>query len=199
MADGSTAPGITDANLRALVVALAPLAAIDSIAGLVARYRDPRERPGTGGEQRDAAAALDAASDRGQLTAHRVARERFGQLSLDAQRTAKWIAERGGAVRDGAPVVVSKWAEVYGRLDGPLAERELAARSKEIARRANARLNGLKHIAVTRGLNAKGAEEIDAERAREAQATAALHLAEEALHRWALGRFEALWEEWRAL
>lgn len=200
MADGSTAPaGLTDANLRELVIGLAPLAAVDSIAGLVARYRDPRERGGTGGEQRDAAAALDAASDRGQLTSHRVAHERFGHLSLDAQRTALWIAQRGGAVRDGALVGVAEWAEVYGRLDGPLAARELAERSKELSRRAGARLRGLKHRAITRGLDAAGAAEIDAERSKEAQAAAAMRLAQETLHRWALGRFDALWEEWRAL
>ena len=51
------AASLTDASLRALVVDLAPLARLDAVAGLRARSRDPREQPGTGGEQRDAVAA----------------------------------------------------------------------------------------------------------------------------------------------
>jgi hypothetical protein len=191
--------GLTDAGLRRLALDLAPLAALDSIAGLVARYRDPRERPGTGGEQRDAAAALDAASDRGALTAARVAWERYVRLTPDVQRTAWWLAQRGGAVRDGAIVSVAEWATVYGRLEGPRSVAEAAERAAVLESTAGTRLRGLKHKAARGRLDAHGAAEIDGARLAEEQARVVRVAAQETLATWGLRRLTDLWVEWRSL
>jgi hypothetical protein len=189
---------LTDEALRQIVVALAPLAEIDSIAGLRARYRDPSEHPGTGGDQRDAAAALDAASDAGRLAAARVAYARFLRLSPDAQRTAWWLALRGGAVRGGALVSVGEWAAVYGRLDGPRLVAERAERLAILSSAADTKLRGLKH-ATRHGLTAELAATIDKASTEEAQTRAAMISAQAGLRAWAMGRFESLWGEWERL
>ena len=196
MADGSTAPaGLTDAGLRRLALDLAPLAALDSIAGLVARSRDPRERPGTGGEQRDAAAALDAASDRGALTAARVAWERYVRLTPDVQRTAWWLAQRGGAVRDGAIVGVSAWALTYGSLEGHGADRERLERLTVSAEGARLRAESLKR-STRGGCSAELAREISDARALHTQASGALTDVTDRLRAWGLARFESLAVAW---
>jgi hypothetical protein len=188
---------LTDAGLRLLVAALAPLAEINSIAGLRARYRDPREKPGTGGEQRDAAAALDAASDRGQITAARVSFARYLHLSTDARMTAWWLAQRGGAVRSGATVGLAAWADVYGYLDGPRVLAECAERATVLASAAEAKLRGLKHRAATGRFSETLAREIDDACSAESQARSMRDASRKELRAWALGRFEALWDEWR--
>ena len=191
-------PRLSDSELRAMVLALSVLSEVDAIAGLRARSRDPREHPGTGGEQRDAAAALDAAHDRGALGAARVAWERYARLSPDAQRTAWWLAQRGGAVRAGALVGVKEWAEVYGRFEGPVAPRETAERSAETERAAGTRYRGLRHLAARGRLGAKGAAELDTARSQEEQARAARLASVEVLRTWGITRFEALASGWRA-
>lgn len=198
MADGSTAPaGLTDAGLRRLALDLAPLAALDSIAGLVARYRDPRERPGTGGEQRDAAAALDDASERGQLTAARIAWVVYVHLDAEDRRTAWWIAQRGRAVRDGAIVGVSAWALTYGSLEGPGADRERLERLTVSAEGARLRAEGLKR-STRGGCSAELAREISDARALHTQASGALTDVTDRLRAWGLARFESLAVAWEA-
>ena len=201
MADGSHStppPRLSDSELRAMVLALSVLSEVDAIAGLRARSRDPREHPGTGGEQRDAAAALDAAHDRGALGAARVAWERYARLSPDAQRTAWWLAQRGGAVRAGALVGVVEWAEVYGRFEGPVATREAADRAEAAERGAGMRFQRLRQLAARVRIDAKGAAELDAARSQEEQARAARLAAVEVLRAWGLVRLEALASEWRS-
>lgn len=196
MADGSTAPGITDADLRTLVLALAPMAALDSIAGLRARYRDPRERPGTGGDQRDAAEALLEASDRGHLTAARAAYARFYRLDADLRATAWWLAQRGGAVRGGVVVDTAGWADTYGAREGPGHSRANDLEARAVA--ARARLKGLKHRARA-GLTPTLAKEIDETRALSGRLDRELRAAQTALAAWGRERFAALWLAWRNL
>ena len=121
---------LDDGALHELVVGLGPLSEVDSVAGLRARYRDPREHPATGGEQRDAAAALDLAHDRGHLEAHRVAHLRFERLPADVRPTALWVSQRSGAVRQGVPVRVDEWVDAYGALQ----REDVIDRMKELRR-----------------------------------------------------------------
>lgn len=198
MPDGHapTPPPLTDAALRRAILELWPLADVDSVAGLKARYRDPREMPGTGGEQRDAAAALDAASECGRLDAHRVAHRRFGCLPPAHRATALWLAAWGGAVRKGALVTVAAVVAHFGETSGPLALREEA----RIARDAY-RLASLRHAAAkrkTRGpMKREDALAIDKARDAEASAAARHHRAAAALDAWAravLSEFLPAWE-----
>lgn len=199
MADGtpSTAPRLDDQTLRALVLAVAPLAELDSIAGLRARSRDQREHPGTGGEQRDAAAALDAASERGALTAARVTWHRYRLLTPNAQSTAYWLAQRAGAVRGGALVGVAEWAEVYARLDGPRTLGERAERLAELASAADVRLRAAKRK-VMGGRTEDGARELDDARSAEEQLRQRVEAIRAELRAWGERRFVALAREWEA-
>jgi hypothetical protein len=197
MADGSAPAGLTDAALRRLALDLAPLGDLDGIGGLVARYRDPRERGGTGGEQRDAAAALDAASDAGRLTAARVAWAPYTRLDADLRRTAWWIAQRGRAVRDGAIVGVSAWALTYGTLEGPGADRERLDRLTVAAEGARLRMESLKR-STRGGCSPELAREISDARALHTQASGALTDVTDRLRAWGLARFEALAVAWEA-
>lgn len=188
---------LDDFDLRRLVNALAPLAEIDSIAGLRGRSRDPREHAGTGGEQRDAAAALDAACDRGALKASRMAHQRYVLLPLAVQATARWVAERGGAVRDGAAVSVEEWVGVYARLEAPLELRERVERERLRASVAGVQLRAAKREA-RRGLTPDLARKIDAARKERTEAAATARAAREDLRAWATGGLEALAREWEA-
>lgn len=200
MADGtpSTALRLDDQTLRALVIALGPLAECDSIGGLRGRSRDPREHPGTSGEQRDAAAALDAAHDRGALGEVRSVWERYVQLTPDAQATAHWLSQRWGAVREGALVEVAEWAIVYGRSEGPLMPRENAAKWGEVERHASDRFRTLRLLAARTRLDAQRAADLDDSRVREENARAIRQAAEETLRVWGTQRFVQCWSEWRA-
>jgi len=200
MADGShDAPRpLTDAALRRLALDLAPLGDLDGIGGLRARYRDPREQGGTGGEQRDAAAALDDASDAGRLTAARVAWVVYVHLDAEDRRTAWWIAQRGRAVRDGAIVGVDVWSLTYGALEGPGADRERLERLTVAAEGARLRAEGLKR-AIRGGCSPELAREISDARALHAQATASLTDVTDRLRAWGRVRFEALTVAWDAL
>lgn len=199
MPDGHapTPPPLTDAALRRAILELWPLADVDSVAGLKARYRDPREMPGTGGEQRDAAAALDAASECGRLDAHRVAHRRFGCLPPAHRATALWLAAWGGAVRKGALVTVAAVVAHFGETSGPLALREEA----RLARDAH-RLASLRHAAAkrkTRGpMRPEDARAIDKARDAEASAQARHHRAAAALDGWARGALTAFLPAWGA-
>lgn len=188
---------LTDAGLRALARSLAPLGDVDAIGGLSARYRDPRELPGTGGEQRDAAAALDNAVERGQLAAARVAWNRYRCLDADLRRTAWWIAQRGRAVRDGAIVGVAEWAHTYGTLEGPGADRKRYERLRIAAEGARLRHEALKRSTVG-GCSAELAREISDARAVHTQSVAALDEATGRLCAWGLVRFVGLAAAWDA-
>ena len=188
------AASLTDASLRALVVDLAPLARLDAVAGLRARSRDPREQPGTGGEQRDAAAALDAAHDRGDLSRAREAWSRFQQLPADHRDTALWIVERAEAVRLGAIVSAAEWAEIYGRLAGP--ERHRLGIVKERRDLALVRLKRAQ-VAAQRGVTAELAKEIDDARSAAEGAAVAYNACVARSTGWARARLEALLRAWR--
>ncbi len=189
---------LDDGALHELVVGLGPLSEVDSVAGLRARYRDPREHPATGGEQRDAAAALDLAHDRGQLEAHRVARLRFKRLPADVRPTALWVSQRSGAVRQGVPVRVDEWVDAYGLLEGPRAVAEAAERAKREAVKARSLVSGLKHSFRVRP-TPDAAAQIDAANAAEAQACALRELAFAELRAWSRSRLDALWAAWMSL
>ncbi len=188
---------LDDQTLRALVLALGPLAELDSIAGLRARSRDQREHPGTGGEQRDAAAALDAASERGALTAARSVWAHYCRLAPDTQATAYWLAQRAGAVRGGALVGVAEWAEVYARLDGPRALGERAERLAELASAADVRLRAAKRRVMS-GRTEDGARELDDARSADGQLRQRVEAIRAELRAWGEQRFMALAAEWEA-
>lgn len=190
-------PALDDAGLRRLARDLAPLGDVDALGGLRGRSRDPRERPGTGGEQRDAAAALDAAIDRGELRAQRVARRRYVQLPADERKTAWWVAQRGRAVQDGATVTVREWASTYGALEGPHDVAERAERLRVAAEGARLRLESLK-VDARGGITADLARQIDNARALAIQAAGAYGAAQQALHAWGLVRLARLAVAWDA-
>jgi len=189
--------GLTDASLRVLVLELGPLAELDTIAGLRARSRDPREMPGTGGEQRDAAAALDAASDRGTLAAARLAWVRLHQLGADHRATGLWIAEHAGAVRRGALVGVEEWALTYARLEGPRGMREADERAREQAMGAEVRLAAAK-AAIRGGMTEPRARELESAKMAHDSAVARAPALRAELAAWGRDRLEALGEAWEA-
>lgn len=189
---------LDDDALVELVLALGPIAEVDSVAGLRARYRDPREHPATGGEQRDAALALDLAHDRGHLEAHRRAHARFMRLPLDVRATALWIAQRRGAVREGVPVRLDAWVDTYGTLEGPRALAEAFERATAEVQRAVALTRSLRHTFRVRPTPDHAAA-IDAAGAAEAQARTLREIAATELRAWSRARFEALWSAWRSL
>lgn len=190
-------PSLTDSALRALALALAPLGEIDAIGGLRARHRDPREMPGTGGEQRDAAAALDDASDRGQITAARLAWSRYRRLDADTRRVAWWVAQRGRVVRDGGIVGVAAWSLAYGALEGPGADRERYDRLVVAAEGARLRHESLQKSAMG-GCSRDLAREISDAKALHTQSVAALDEVTGRLRAWGLERFVGLAVAWDA-
>lgn len=140
MPDGSapTPPhAATDADLHAAMVVLSAAEKYAIIAGLKGRSRDPREKPGTGGEQRDAAQALDEAHDAGDLARGRDAHRRIARLPLAAQATAWWLAEWGGAWRKGAVVtrdgLIARAAQCEAPVDLRAAVDAAAAAAREAA------------------------------------------------------------------
>lgn len=187
---------LDDRILRDLVLALAPLAEIDSVAGLRGRSRDPREHPATGGEQRDAAAALDAAHDKGTLGAHRTAFRRFLLLPPDVQVTASWVAERGGAVREGALVGAREWSETYGRLEGPTLLRERLEKQEERERALSVYLAALKRLAGRVGLSEELARKIDDTASLQTQARCEAQVVRDTLAAWGRDRLEGLAGWW---
>ena len=189
--------GLTDASLRVLVLELGPLAELDLVAGLKGRSRDPREFPGTGGEQRDAAAALDAASDKGVLTAARVAWVRLHRLPVAVIPTALWVAERAGAVRRGALVGVAEWAITYARLEGPPKLREADERAREQAMGAEVRLAAAKD-AIRGGMTEPRARELESAKMAHDSAVARAPALRAELAAWGRDRLEALGEAWEA-
>lgn len=189
--------GLTDNALRALVLELGPLAELDTIAGLRARSRDPREMPGTGGEQRDAAAALDAASDRGTLAAARLAWVRLHQLGADHRATGLWIAEHAGAVRRGALVGVEEWALTYARLEGPRGMREADERAREQAAGAEVRLAFAK-AALRGGMTVPRALELESATQAHQSAVARAPVLRAELLAWGLVRLESFAVAWEA-
>lgn len=190
-------PALTDAALRRVILELWPLAQVDTVAGLKGRSRDPREMPGTGGEQRDAAAALDAAHDWGVLDAHRVAHRRLGRLALALRPTALWLAAWGGAVLKGAVVTVSAVVAHYGETEGPLRLREEAAVARDAYRLASHRHACAKR--KTRGpMRREDALAIDKARDAEASAAARHHRAAAGLDAWARGVLSEFLPAWEA-
>lgn len=190
-------PALTDHAVRLAILALWPLAQVDTIAGLRARNRDPREMPGTGGEQRDAAAALDAAHDAGALDAHRAAHRRLRRLDASHHATARWLASWGGAVLKGAVVTAAAVVDHYGETEGPLSAREEAAAARDAHRLASTRHACAKRLAagkVTREL----AVAIDKARAAEMSAAARHRHAAAALDAWARARLTAFLLAWEA-
>lgn len=199
MPDGTppSRPVLTDHNLRRAVVALGPLAEQDSVAGLRARYRDPREHPGTGGEQRDAAAALDDASDRGTLGAARDAYRRLGALTPQLQATGRWLASWGGAVRKGAIVNVETFVAHYAEHEAPLVLRERASAARDAHTFASIAFAFAKKKAAKR-LTPESAKKIDAARTSAANAAARHRAAAEMLDAWARGRLTLFLFAWDA-
>lgn len=150
--------------------------------------------PHTSGEQRDAAAALDAAHDRGDLSRAREAWSRFQQLPADYRDTALWIVERAEAVRLGAIVSAAEWAEIYGRLAGP--ERHRLGVVKERRDLALVRLKRAQ-VAAQRGVTAELAKEIDDARSAAEGAAVAYNACVARSTGWARVRLEALLRAWR--
>lgn len=190
-------PLLTDARLRWLVVTLGPLGEIDSTAGLRARSRDPREMPGTGGEQRDAAAALDAAHDRGELAAHRAVHRRVAALAPELQTTARWLGSWGGAVRRGAVVTVVALVAHYAETEAPLALREAWASARD-AHNAAANRYAASKRAGARRLTNNVARTMNEARGRAEQAAGEERRAREALGAWSRGRLERFVTAWDA-
>jgi len=191
----------TDADLHAAMVVLSAAEKYAVIAGLKGRSRDPREQPGTGGEQRDAAAALDLAHDAGDLARGREAYRRICRLTFALQAVAWWLAEWGGAWRKGAVVtregLVARAAQCEAPVDLRAAVDAAAAVAQKAARdHADA-------SAVFRGrASAKNARALAATRTR-ADATAARErAARHAVDEWARayvdGRLAAFLPAWDA-
>lgn len=202
MADGnaSTPPprrGLTDDALRRIVLALGPLAEVDTVGGLRARNRDPRAHPATGGEQRDAAAALDAASDRGLLTAARAAYARLMRLCADHRATGMWLAARAGAMSRGAVVSVAEWELTYARLEGPHCLREADARARDQASVAEVRYAAAK-LALRRGMTDDRARELESARMAHESAVARAPALRAELAAWGRERLEAFADAWDA-
>jgi hypothetical protein len=183
-------------GLRAMVEALAPLAELDAIAGLRGRSRDPREHPSSRGEQRDAAAALDAAHDRDALAAGRRAWERYARLPEEAQETARWVALIGAALPRGECPNVEAFAMLCGRLLGPVRLRE---REEETRARAAACALGVR-VAQQRiareGATAEAALLLDAARSAAVMMEHAHDVAESEMLAWGRARLERLARCW---
>ena len=197
-ASPSTEPNreLTYERLRAMVEELAPLAELDAIAGLRGRSRDPREHPSSRGEQRDAAAALDAAYDHHALAAGRRAWARYAQLSVEAQETARWVALVGAALPRGQCPTVEEFAMLCGRLHGPVRLREREEETRERAAACALSVRVAQQRVAREGVTAENALMLDAARSVSALMEHAKEVAEAEVSAWGRVRLATCSSEW---
>lgn len=190
---------LTYERLRAMVEALAPLAELDAIAGLRGRSRDPREHPSSRGEQRDSAAALDAARDHHALAAGRRAWERYARLSAETQETARWVALIGAALPRGECPSVEAFSMLCGRLLGPARLREREEETRERAAVCALSVRVAQQRIARRGVTAETALLLDAARSAFALMGHAHDVAVVEVHTWGRSRLEGLARLWAEL
>lgn len=198
-AQADEATPLTDERLRAMVEGLAPLAELDAIAGLRGRSRDPREHPSSRGEQRDAAAALDAAHDHHALAAGRRAWERYARLSAETQETARWVALMGAALPRGECPSVEAFSMLCGRLLGPARLREREEETRERAAACALSVRVAQQRIAREGVTAETALLLDSARSASALMGHAHGVAVAEVLAWGRGRLEGLARPWVAL
>ena len=187
---------LTYERLRAMVEELAPLAELDAIAGLRGRSRDPREHPSSRGEQRDAAAALDAAHDHHALAAGRRAWARYSQLSVEAQQTARWVALVGAALPRGQCPTVEEFAMLCGRLHGPVRLREREEETRERAAACALSVRVAQQRIAREGATAETSFMLDAARSAASLMGHAHDVAVAEVLVWGRRRLERLARQW---